>query len=97
MERRYSNDELASLREWVFPEEDRHLYTTAKWGGSFRWFHDPKVVCIEHYRRVAAAEDGGLISRSTKVANVGTLRVVDAVDGRLSIVGSDLQAPTSNV
>jgi hypothetical protein len=53
VERRYSNDELASLREWIFPEEDRHLYSAAKWSGSFRWFRDPKVVCIEHYRRVA--------------------------------------------
>jgi hypothetical protein len=55
MEKRYSEEEMASLREWIFPEEDRHLYSTAKWGGSLRWFRDPKVVCIEHYRIVKQA------------------------------------------
>lgn len=52
MEKRYSDEEVASLREWIFPEEDRHLYSTAKWGGSFRWFRSPNIFAIEHYRRV---------------------------------------------
>ena len=53
MEKRYSEKEVEFFHDWIFPEEDRHLYTTAKWDGSFRWFKTVNVVCFEHYRRQA--------------------------------------------
>ncbi len=39
------------LQRLTWPEEDRHLFTTAAWDGSYRWFRSPNVVCIERYRR----------------------------------------------
>lgn len=46
-----SVDDL-KLREWTFPEEDRHLFTTTPWKpGEFRWFRSPDVVPIEQWRR----------------------------------------------
>jgi hypothetical protein len=41
------------LRRWTFPEEDRHLYTTAPWQGGFRWFRSPNVIPIEQWHRPA--------------------------------------------
>jgi hypothetical protein len=35
----------------VWAEEDRHLFTTAKWKGGYRWFRSPNVVCFEKYQR----------------------------------------------
>jgi hypothetical protein len=46
---RGSGDEF--LRRLTWPEEDRHLFTSAPWDGSFRWFRSPNVVCLEQYRR----------------------------------------------
>jgi hypothetical protein len=40
----------AFLRQFVFPEEERPLWTTAKWDGSYRWFQSPNVICLERYR-----------------------------------------------
>lgn len=48
-----SDDEF--FRALIFPEEDRALFTTAKWSGGHRWFRSPNVVCIEHYRRPSQA------------------------------------------
>jgi hypothetical protein len=45
-----SGDDETFLRELVFPEEDRRLFTTAAWSGGFRWFRSPNVVPIEKYR-----------------------------------------------
>jgi hypothetical protein len=42
----------AFLRSIIFPEEDRHLYTSLPWCGGYRWFKSKNVVCIEHYRRL---------------------------------------------
>lgn len=39
------------LRSVTFPEEDQHLFTTAPWGGEYRWFRSSNVVPIEYYRR----------------------------------------------
>jgi len=39
------------LRSITFPEEDRHLFTTAPWNGGYRWFRSSNIVPIEHYRR----------------------------------------------
>jgi hypothetical protein len=41
----------------VPPEEDRHLLTTAKWAGGYRWFRSPNVVCLEQYRRRAVKQE----------------------------------------
>jgi hypothetical protein len=40
------------LRALVFPEEDRHLFTTVAWRGEFRWFRSPNVVPLERYREL---------------------------------------------
>jgi hypothetical protein len=45
--------EHAWLRRFVIPEEDRHRYTTAEWGGEYRWFRSPNVVCLEKVRLVS--------------------------------------------
>jgi hypothetical protein len=48
------------LQRFVWPEEDRRLFTTAAWDGGYRWFRSPNVVCIERYRgrtRVAGGRD----------------------------------------
>jgi hypothetical protein len=44
-------DEEAFLRTVVFPEEDRHLFTTAPWRGEFRWFRSPNVIPLERWRK----------------------------------------------
>ena len=41
----------AFLRKWTFPEEDRHLFTTAPWNGGYRWFRSDNVVAIEQWPR----------------------------------------------
>jgi hypothetical protein len=47
----HDEDEEAFLRTVVFPEEDRHLFTTAPWRGEFRWFRSPNVVPLEQWRK----------------------------------------------
>jgi hypothetical protein len=42
------------LQKFTWPEEDRHLFTTAAWDGGYRWFRSPNVVCLEKYRRLKA-------------------------------------------
>jgi hypothetical protein len=45
--------EEAGDRFWqllTFPEEDRHLHTSAPWDGGYRWFRSPNVICLEKYR-----------------------------------------------
>ena len=52
---RYPAPELARMRELFFPEERRHEFTPEPWdGASFRHFRNPKIVCLEHYRRAGA-------------------------------------------
>jgi hypothetical protein len=55
-----SEDE-AFLRRFVMPEEDRPLFTSAKWTetGGYRWFRSPNVVCLEHYRKRPAERGEG--------------------------------------
>jgi hypothetical protein len=48
-------DDEAFLRTIIFPEEDRHVFTTAPWNGGYRWFRAPNVVCLEQYRRLLRA------------------------------------------
>jgi hypothetical protein len=43
-------EEEQLLRQLIFPEEDRHLYTTEPWSAGFRWFRSTDVICIEKYR-----------------------------------------------
>ena len=48
---RYFPAELRRMCELFFPEERRSEFTTEPWDGvSFRHYHDPKIVCLEHYR-----------------------------------------------
>jgi hypothetical protein len=39
------------LRQCIWAEEDRHLFTSSRWAGGYRWFRSPNVVCLEQYRR----------------------------------------------
>jgi hypothetical protein len=52
LKRRYNLQEENFLRQVVFAEEDRHLFTTAPWHGGYRRFRSPNVVPIEHWQRV---------------------------------------------
>jgi hypothetical protein len=45
------DDDDEFFRALIFPEEDRALFTTAKWNGGHRWFRSPNVVCIEKHPR----------------------------------------------
>jgi hypothetical protein len=45
------------LRQLTIPEEDRRLYTSAKWDGEYRWFRSPNVVCLEKARRLKNGTD----------------------------------------
>jgi hypothetical protein len=56
--KRYSAQDESFLRGVVFPEEDRHLFTTAPWHGGFRWFRSANVVPIEYWRRVEIEAPG---------------------------------------
>src|SRR6516164_3462475 len=45
--------------ELFFPEERRHEFTAEPWDGvSFRHYRNPKLVCLEHYRRENAHLSG---------------------------------------
>ena len=47
---RYSPQELQTLTELIYAEEDRHKFTGERWTGEgFRHYRDPKVACLEHY------------------------------------------------
>jgi hypothetical protein len=48
-------EDEAFLQKLIYPEEDRHLFTTVPWRGGYRWFRSPNVVCMEKYRRLKAA------------------------------------------
>jgi hypothetical protein len=47
-------DDEAFLRRLIFPEEDRHLFTTAPWRGGYRWFR----ACLEKARRLKSQTPG---------------------------------------
>ena len=52
-ERKYKDagEDEEFLRWMIFPEEDRHKFTTTPWRGGYRWFRSPNVIPLEHYRR----------------------------------------------
>jgi hypothetical protein len=52
-------DDHAFLRQFVIAEEDRHLFTTVKWAGEYRWFRSPNIVCLEKARLLRAEIDAG--------------------------------------
>jgi hypothetical protein len=39
------------LKNHIWPEEDRHLFTSVQWSGGYRWFRSPNVVPLEQYRK----------------------------------------------
>jgi hypothetical protein len=51
---RYTEEDEAFFRALVFSEEERCHYTTAPWGGGYRWFESTNVVPIERYRRISS-------------------------------------------
>ena len=48
------DEDEAFLRRLIFLEEDPPLFTTRPWGGGYRWFRSPTIVCLEKYRRLKA-------------------------------------------
>ena len=44
------DEEQSWLRQFVIPEEDRHLFTTMPWRGEYRWFRSPNIIPFEWYR-----------------------------------------------
>jgi hypothetical protein len=53
MQKRYSAEEETFWKRVVAPEEDRALFTTAKWeGAGYRWFKSSNIICLEHYRGI---------------------------------------------
>jgi hypothetical protein len=56
--KRYNPEDEKFLRQVVFPEEDRHRFTTTSWSGEYRWFRSANVVPIEHWRRIGVNEEG---------------------------------------
>ena len=45
--------DYAFARQITMPVEDRVKFMpAAKWGGGYRWFRSPNVVCLEKYRRM---------------------------------------------
>ena len=49
----------AFLREYTWPEEDRHLFTSVPWSGGYRWFCSSNVVPLEQYRMRSAMTKKG--------------------------------------
>jgi hypothetical protein len=49
-------DDEAFFRDLTFPEEDRHLYTSAPWSGGYRWFRAENVVPLERWRRLKSRQ-----------------------------------------
>jgi hypothetical protein len=69
IEKRYSAQDEAFNRAMMFPEEERHRFTSKAWDGSFRWFRAVNVICLEHYRPSiggsgATGDQAGSIDRS---------------------------------
>jgi hypothetical protein len=55
--KRYNDKQQAFWRRFTFPQEDRHLYTSAPWKtGEFRWFRSHNVLPFEWYRRSTPLE-----------------------------------------
>ena len=42
----------AFARSILPPEEDRAKLTTLPWGGGYRWFRAPNVICLEKARKL---------------------------------------------
>jgi hypothetical protein len=51
IEKRYSPKDEEFHRAMMFPEEERHRFTSKPWDGSYRYFRAENVICLEHYRR----------------------------------------------
>jgi hypothetical protein len=51
--KRYTKKEEQFFRKMMFPEEERHTFTSQRWNGGFRWFRSENVICLEHYRKIA--------------------------------------------
>jgi hypothetical protein len=47
------------LQQCTWPEEDRHLFTSAPWDGGYRWFRSSNVVPLEQYRMLSAMTKKG--------------------------------------
>jgi hypothetical protein len=55
IERKYTEAAETFMREIAPPEEDRRQFTSAPWGGGYRWYRAPNVICIEKFGRPASS------------------------------------------
>jgi hypothetical protein len=44
------DEEQSWLRQFVIPEEDRHLFTSMPWRSEYRRFRSTNVIPLERYR-----------------------------------------------
>jgi hypothetical protein len=51
-------EDEAFLRRLIFPEEDRHLFTTP-WRAGFRWFRSSNIIDLEKVRQIKSREGDG--------------------------------------
>jgi hypothetical protein len=54
---KHYDEDHAFLRQFVVPEEDRHLFTSVKWAGEYRWFRSLNIICLEKARLVRRQEE----------------------------------------
>jgi hypothetical protein len=47
----HSDEEIAFWRKLTLPQEEKDAGYPGWQGMGYRWFRDPKIVCLEHYRR----------------------------------------------
>lgn len=48
----HTEEEAQFWQRLLLPEEEKGA-AVPKWRGGYRWFRDPKILCLEHYRRPA--------------------------------------------
>jgi hypothetical protein len=53
----HSEEDEILLRKLLLPEEEKG-HGVPVWRGGYRWFRDPKILCLEHYRRATTPGDG---------------------------------------
>jgi hypothetical protein len=53
--RTHTLEDEAFLRKVTFSEEDRRQYIGKPYTGGYRWFRNPHIIPIEHWRRPKAS------------------------------------------
>jgi hypothetical protein len=53
----HSEEVTAFWRKLTLPQEEKDAGYPGWQGKGYRWFRDPKIVCMEHYRRATSSDD----------------------------------------